>query len=225
VALSSWLDSKGPVVDELVAGASALGLAIDASQTELLARYARLLLRWNSVHNLTAIRSPAEVLTHHLLDSLAIIPPLDGIFGEKRISCLDVGAGGGLPGIPMAVTKPGWRVTLLDKVEKKVAFLRQAKLELGLRNVECAHGRAEEFKGGPFDLIVSRAFASLPEFVRVSERMLAANGWWAAMKGVHPEDEIHALAKACPSVRVVDIVKLDVPGLNAERHLILMQAA
>ena len=136
---------------------------------------------------------------------------------------LDIGSGGGLPGIPLAVAMPAWQVTLVDKVRKKVAFLTQARVELGLKNVECIHARAEDLRVAPFDLVVSRAFASLADFVKVSSQLIAPGGWWAAMKGAVPQGEIAQLAERFPAVRVVDIVKLDVPRLGAERHLILLQ--
>ena len=208
----------------IVDGASRLGVALTSEQGDRLARFAMLLERWNAIHNLTAIDTPGSVLTHHLLDSLAILQPLGRIFGEKSPITLDVGSGGGLPGIPVAVARPGWQVTLVDKVQKKVAFLTQARVELGLANVACLHARAESLRAGPFDLIVSRAFASLGDFVRVSSHVLAPGGWWAAMKGSVPKAEIVDLARAFPDVRVVDIVKLDVPRLGAERHLILLQS-
>lgn len=209
---------------EIVGGARELGLDLSPEQGDRLARYAALLARWNAVHNLTAIDAPGSILSHHLLDSLAILGPIARIFGEKKISVLDIGSGGGLPGIPLAVARPDWRVAMVDKVEKKVAFLTQVRLELGLANVECFHARAEDLGVAPFDLIVSRAFAALEDFVRVSRHLIAPGGWWAAMKGALPAVEIAQLAQACPDVRVVDIVKLHVPRLGAERHLILLQS-
>jgi 16S rRNA (guanine527-N7)-methyltransferase len=208
---------------DVVAGARDLGLALTPEQGGQLARYAALLVRWNAVHNLTAIDSPGAILSHHLLDSLALLPVISPIFQQRAVRLLDVGSGGGLPGVPLAVAMPAWHVTLLDKVQKKVAFLTQAQVELGLANVECIHARAEDLNIAPFDLIVSRAFASLEEFVRVSSRLIAPGGWWAAMKGAVPTGEIAQLARTFPAVRVVDIVKLDVPRLGAERHLILLQ--
>lgn len=208
---------------EIAAGAAGLGLTVVPEQAERLARFAALLIRWNSVHNLTSIATPAEFLSHHLLDSLAILPRIDAIVGENQISLLDVGSGGGLPGIPLAIARPTWRVTLLDKVEKKVAFLTQARVELGLANVNCRHGRAEALQADSFDWIVSRAFASLADFVRASQHLLAEHGWWAALKGRVPQDEIAELRRTFPQVRVADIVKLDVPRLGAERHLILLR--
>ena len=186
-------------------------------------RYADLLLRWNSVHNLTAIESPAQVLTHHLLDSLAIVPQIQRI-RERRVRVLDVGAGGGLPGIPLAIAAADLHVTLIDKVQKKVAFLRQAKVELALNNVECIHARVETLQPEPqFDMIIARAFASLAEFVRLTRHLLDARGWWCAMKGALPTAELEALESSAPDVRVIDAIRLHVPNLKAERHLILMQ--
>jgi len=207
----------------VLAGATELGVDLSASQADQLAHFAALLVRWNAVHNLTAISSPASVLSHHLLDSLAILPLMSSIFGEKPCRVLDVGSGGGLPGVPLAIARPHWQVTVVDKVQKKVAFLVQAKLELDLSNLDCIHARVEEVEAPPFDLIVSRAFSSLEEFVRVSAHLLAPGGRWAAMKGVYPKEELADLARTRPGIRVVDAVKLAVPRLDAERHLILMQ--
>lgn len=196
------------------------------SQSGLLVRYADLLLRWNSVHNLTAIESPAQVLTHHLLDSLAIVPQIQRIRNEQPMRLLDVGAGGGLPGIPLAIAVADLHVTLIDKVQKKVAFLTQAKVELSLNNVECIHARVETLRPEPpFDMIIARAFASLAEFVRLTRHLLAARGWWCAMKGALPTAELDALESSAPDIRVIDAIRLHVPDLQAERHLILMQFA
>jgi 16S rRNA (guanine527-N7)-methyltransferase len=207
----------------VLAGAAALGVELSGAQADQLVRFAALLVRWNAVHNLTAISSPASILSHHLLDSLAILPLMSSIFGEKQCRMLDVGSGGGLPGIPLAIVRPHWQVTVVDKVQKKAAFLTQAKLELGLSNLVCLHARVEDVDAPPFDLIVSRAFSSLKDFVRVSGHLLGPGGWWAAMKGVYPNAELAELERAMPDVRVVDVVKLDVPRLDAERHLILLQ--
>jgi 16S rRNA (guanine527-N7)-methyltransferase len=208
----------------VIVGAAELGLDLDARQGEQLARYAALLQRWNAVHNLTAIDTPADVLSHHLLDSLAIVPVLAPLTAGRAVRVLDVGAGGGLPGIPLAIAYPRVHVTLVDKVQKKVAFLTQAKLELGLTNIECVHARVETMRAEQFDLVVSRAFASLAEFVQLTRHLLAPGGWWCAMKGTLPQAELAALADAMPGVRVVGTAKLAVPRLDAERHLILLQA-
>ena len=221
---NSQPDADAPLASaDVLAGATALGVELSGSQVDQLVRFAALLVRWNAVHNLTAINSPASILSHHLLDSIAIVPPLALIFGELQCRVLDVGSGGGLPGIPLAIAQPRWRVTLVDKVQKKVAFLTQAKLELNLANLDCLHARVEDVHTPPFDLIVSRAFSSLVDFARVSAHLLAPGGWWAAMKGARPEDELADLARAMPDVRVFDVVKLAVPRLDAERHLILLQ--
>ncbi len=207
----------------ITSAAAELGLQLSEAQSQALVRYAALLLRWNTVHNLTAIETPAHVLTHHLLDSLAIVPEVQRIAGLSGIRVLDVGAGGGLPGIPLAIAAPELQVTLIDKVQKKVAFLTQAKLELALDNVTCVHSRVETLQTQtPFELIVARAFASLTEFVGLTRHLLTPNGWWCAMKGVLPRDELDELKRSLP-VRVTSTVKLQVPYLNAERHLIFMQ--
>ena len=207
-------------------GAAELGLQLDSSQADTLARYAALLMRWNAVHNLTAIEAPAHVLSHHLLDSLAIVPEVQRIANQRSIRILDVGAGGGLPGVALAIAAPNLRVTLVDKVQKKIAFLTQAKIELALNNIDCVHSRVETLQiESPFELIVSRAFASLTEFVGLSRHLLASQGWWLAMKGALPSDELAELTHSMPDVRVSRTVRLQVPYLDAERHLVLMQVA
>lgn len=209
---------------EVLAGASECGITLTVEQGQALVRYAELLVRWNAVHNLTAISAPRSVLSHHLLDSLAILPSIDSIFGDRRSGrILDVGSGGGLPGIPLAIARPGWPVTVVDKVQKKAAFLTQAKVELGLANLTCIHARVEELKERPFDLVVSRAFSTLESFVRLSRSAVAPGGWWAAMKGAAPTDELEQLARDAPDVQVVDVVRLHVPRLDAERHLVLLR--
>ena len=201
-------------------------MRLSEPQLDALARYAALLMRWNTVHNLTAIESPAQVLSHHLLDSLAIVPEIRRIGGESLANVLDVGAGGGLPGIPLAIAVPTLRVTLIDKVQKKIAFLTQAKLELALDNVTCVHARVETLQTeSPFELIVARAFASLAEFVGLTRHLLASNGWWCAMKGTLPTAELDELKRSMQDVRVTRTIRLQVPHLNAERHLVMMQVA
>lgn len=207
---------------ELRDGARALGLRLSEAQLSQLVDYSRLLLRWNSVHNLTAI-AEARVLSHHLLDSLAIVGEIRTIVGDRAANMLDVGAGGGLPGIPLAIATPNLRVTLIDKAQKKVAFLTQVKLELGLANVDCVHARVESWQPSErFDLIVARAFASLAELVGLTRHLLAPGGCWLAMKGVLPQAELEELRQSAPDVRA-QAIKLDVPRLDAERHLILLQ--
>ncbi len=208
---------------ELAEGAAELGLALDSRQIDQLVRFAELLQRWNRVHNLTAIE-PGQTLSHHLLDSLSVAAPIAARLAAKPSPrLLDVGAGGGLPGIPLAIARPELRVTLLDKVQKKVAFLRQAQVELKLANVEVVHARVEEYRAAPFDLIVARAFASLAELVRLTRHLVSGDGCWSAMKGTLPQAEIEELLRAQPGVRIAQIVKLRVPRLDAERHLILIE--
>ncbi|MDQ3445384.1 MAG: 16S rRNA (guanine(527)-N(7))-methyltransferase RsmG [Pseudomonadota bacterium] len=199
---------------------------MSASQSQALAHYAALLQRWNKVHNLTAIETPAQVLTHHLLDSLAIVPEVQRVAGGRSVQVLDVGAGGGLPGIPLAIAAPHLQVTLVDKVQKKIAFLTQAKLELALTNVACIHARVETLQTeSPFQLITARAFASLATLVGLTRHLLAPNGWWCVMKGTLPSAELDELQRSTPDVRVAHTVRLNVPRLDAERHLVWMQLA
>jgi 16S rRNA (guanine527-N7)-methyltransferase len=205
-------------------GSAELGVPLEPAQAEQFARFAALLLRWNAVYNLTAIRDPQRLLTHHLLDCLAILPalaPYAAATPAARI--LDVGSGGGLPAIPLAVARPNWRVTALDAVEKKCAFLRHARAELHLTNLEVVHARVEAWHPAPgepaFDLITSRAFASLADFVASSRHLLAPGGHWAALKGVEPDAEVRALPS---DVRLAATVKLRVPLLDEQRHLLLI---
>lgn len=204
-------------------GAAALGLALSPAQCEQLARFAALLLRWNAVYNLTAIERPEDVLPLHLLDSLAIVPELQRAAGARALRVLDVGAGGGLPGIPLAIACPTWQVTLIDKVQKKAAFVQQAKAELKLANVDAVHARVEAWRPAErFDAIVSRAFSSLADFVALTRHLCAPGGAWFAMKGALPDAELAALPA---DVRVRCAVKLRVPLLAAQRHLIILDAS
>jgi len=208
---------------DLAGGVGELGLALEPAQLEQLVRYSDLLVRWNRVHNLTAVE-PGQTLTHHLLDSLSIVPTLTTrAHGKAPLRVLDVGAGGGLPGIPLAIALPAAHVTLLDKVEKKVAFLRQVQLELRLPNVDVVHARVEQLRAPLFDVILARAFATLLELVKLSRTLLANDGCWCAMKGMLPRAEIDELERAQLGVRIAQIVKLNVPRLDAERHLILIE--
>lgn len=195
-------------------GLAALGIDLpDAAQQQLLA-FRDLLLKWNKTYNLTALRDPAQAISHHLLDSLAILPYVNGG------ALLDVGSGGGLPGIPLAIARPQLSVRMVDTVQKKATFLQQAAIQLGLKNVAVDHARVEEL-GGQYAQISSRAFAELKLFVELTRHLLAPGGRWLAMKGVRPDAEIAAL----PTDIVVDrIVPLSVPGLDAERHLIILKA-
>ena len=198
----------------LAAGLAELGLDLsDAVQHKMLA-FRDLLLKWNKTYNLTALRDPEQAISHHLLDSLTILPHV----GTGPL--LDVGSGGGLPGIPLAIACPGLSVGMVDTVQKKASFLQQASIELGLKNVTVHHARVEEMQG-QYAQISSRAFADLGLFVSLTRHLLAPGGRWLAMKGVRPDDEIAALPA---DITVEAIISLTVPGLEAERHLIILKA-
>ncbi|MDR2155146.1 MAG: 16S rRNA (guanine(527)-N(7))-methyltransferase RsmG [Burkholderiaceae bacterium] len=203
----------------LTIGANALGLALTDDQIGRLLNYLGLLLKWNKVYNLTALRDPEDMLTHHLLDSLAVIAPLRRHTQGRSMRLLDVGSGGGLPGIVIAICCPEVAVTCIDAVAKKIAFVRQAAGALGLPNLHGVHGRVETLRDS-FDVVTSRAFAALADFAAWSTAALAINGVWMAMKGKPPIDEIAALPS---NVNVFHVEPLTVPGLNAERHLVWMR--
>jgi 16S rRNA (guanine527-N7)-methyltransferase len=183
-----------------------------------LSRYLDLLQRWNGTYNLTAVRDRAGMLTQHLADCLAILPSLQRHAPEGRL--LDVGSGGGLPGVVVATLLPRWEVTCVDAVAKKAAFVRQVAGTLGLPNLHAVHGRVESLQSPPFDLITSRAFASLADFIALTRQHLAPGGAWVAMKGRVPDDEMAALPT---DVHVFHVEPLHVPGLDAQRCLIWMQ--
>jgi 16S rRNA (guanine527-N7)-methyltransferase len=202
---------------DLDRGIDGLGLALDGAQRERLLAYVALLAKWNRTYNLTAIREPARMVTHHLLDSLAVLPHLQ----RTSARVLDVGSGGGLPGIPLAIACPDWRVSLVDPNHKKAAFLTQATIELGLRNASAHAQRVEDFTSeAPFDLVISRAFADLAAFAAAASRHLAPDGLLVAMKGVHPSAEIEELPS---NITVVAAPSITVPGLDAARHLVIMR--
>jgi 16S rRNA (guanine527-N7)-methyltransferase len=203
---------------QIAEGLSAMGLALPPQSHRLLAAYIALIAKWNRVHNLTAVREPEQMVVLHLLDSLSVLPHLGG---AKTL--LDVGTGAGLPGIPLAIARPDLEVTLLDASHKKASFLTQAKSELGLANVSVACERVEEWKPGrTFDVVVSRAFSDLADFVSQARHLVAPAGQMLAMKGVHPFEEI---AKVPASHRVAGVVELRVPTLDAKRHLVFLEAA
>lgn len=202
---------------ELEQGLVELGLALTSGQQERLLQYLVLMEKWNQVYNLTAIRDLGKMVSAHLLDSLAVIPHL------PAGTVLDVGSGAGLPGIPLALAKPEIEVTLLDSNHKKAAFLRQATADLGLRNASVVCERVESWQAAsPFDVIISRAFADLGEFVSLTDRLLAPGGIFAAMKGLHPFEELERLPSG---FRVKEVKPLKVPGLDAQRHLVLVERA
>jgi 16S rRNA (guanine527-N7)-methyltransferase len=264
-------------------GITALNLTLPDDAPEKLLAYRDLLLKWNKTYNLTALKNPAEAITHHLLDSLAILPAIDQVMGtppflppcgggcpqgrrgeaavqqettlvsaelpplptlratlshegrgEKDAaaspqvtnlsSVLDVGSGGGLPGIPLAIARPELHITLTDAVQKKTAFLQQVVIELGLAHVEVRHSRVENL-AGRYDLITSRAFAELADFVVLTRHLIAPGGYWLAMKGQYPEAELAALTQSAADIRVKAVEPLKVPGLDGERHLVILQTA
>ncbi len=198
----------------LAAGLTRLGIELTAEQNEKLLAFRDLLLKWNKTYNLTALRDPEQAISHHLLDSLAILPHV----GNGPL--LDVGSGGGLPGIPLAIARPELSVSMVDTVQKKATFLQQAAIQLGLKNVTVHHARVEQL-AGHYAQISSRAFAEIGLFTSLTRHLLAPGGRWLAMKGIRPDDEIATL----PADIVVDqIIPLHVPGLDAERHLIILKA-
>ena len=200
-------------------GLARLGLDLPAVARQKLLDYVALIGKWNQVHNLTAIREPVKMVTHHLLDSLALLTVIDG--PAKRL--VDVGSGAGLPGIPLAIARPDWSVTLLDSNHKKGVFLQQAVSELGLPNVTVVVDRVEAFRPeGGFDYVVSRAFSDLPEFAELSRHLRGPGGTLLAMKGVYPYEEVLQLS---PEIGTVEVIRLEVPGVDAERHLVSIGAA
>ncbi len=202
----------------LAAGIAALGLDIDAGAQRKLLAYVALLEKWNRTHNLTAIREPARMVTHHLLDALATLPHLPQ---RRALRLIDVGSGGGLPGVPLAIARPDWQVTLLDSNRKKAAFLRQAVAELDLPNVTVVATRVEEYVPEiPFDIAISRGFAPLATFVTGARHLVGASGRLVALKGGHPGEELAALSAG---VTVVVLPVLQVPGVDAERHLVMVE--
>ena len=210
-----------PQQRRLAEGATALGLSLAPAQHAQLLAYLDLLAKWNKVYNLTAVRDPAEMLTHHLLDSLAVIAPLVRHTQGGAARVLDVGSGGGLPGVVIAICCPEMSVACVDAVAKKAAFVQQAAGVLGLSNLRGVHARVESITE-PYDVITSRAFATLADFTQWSAGSLGEDGVWMAMKGKHPTDEMAGLP---PSVAVFHVEQLTVPGLNAERCLIWMRPA
>ena len=194
-------------------GLRELSLALPAGGRERLLDYMALLVKWNRTYNLTAIRDPLAMVAHHLLDSLAVLPHLP-LAAQGRLA--DAGSGGGLPGIPLAIARPGWRVALAEANQKKAAFLRQASIELKLANVEVHEGRVETWRPQPlFDAVISRAFAALEDFLAACRHLVAPGGVLAAMTGKAPA----ALDANC------SLIELRVPLLDAQRHLVLCPAS
>ncbi|AUZ06006.1 ribosomal RNA small subunit methyltransferase G [Vitreoscilla sp. C1] len=196
-------------------GLQQMQVELSSEQQQKLLDYVALLLKWNSTYNLTALRQEDQMLTHHVLDSLTLLPYLDGIN-----TLIDVGSGGGMPGIPTAICRPEIQITLLDANSKKTSFLSQAVIELGLKNVKVITGRVEALEGVQFDAVTSRAFAELKDFVNLTGQLLRPEGSWLAMKGVYPYEEIAQLPEG---VHVEKVEKMMVPSLEAERHMVIVK--
>ena len=208
--------------DQLRAGCQTLGLELDEAQIAKLLDFMGLLQKWNKVYNLTAVRNPEEMLTHHLLDSLAAVAPLRRHLAQQGGAgrrLLDVGSGGGLPGVVFAICCPDLDVSCVDTVAKKAAFIQQAAAALQLSSLHGLHARVENLDG-PFDVVSCRAFAALADFTAWSRQALAPHGVWLAMKGRHPQDEIDALPG---DVQVFHVEQLTVPGLQAERCIVWLR--
>lgn len=211
---------------QLEALAPKLGLELTATERERLLAYMALIQRWTKVYNLTAVRNTGEMFTHHLLDCLAVVLPLrrgTGEAGQGALRLLDVGSGAGLPGVILAMLNPSWQVTCVDAVAKKAAFIRQAAVELGLPNLQGVHGRVEAtgtFRTPEFDLITSRAFASILDFTTLTRPLLAPAGQWAAMKANLSAEE---RAEVPADIQMFHVEQLDVPELNEKRSLVWLR--
>jgi len=193
-------------------GLAILGLDVAGPSVRKLLAHAALIEKWNRVYNLTAIRDRDKIVSHHLLDSLAVLPHIEAA------RCADVGSGAGFPGIPLAIARPDWEMVLVESNQKKATFLRQAAIELDLPNVSVFADRVESLEGS-FDLVISRAFSETGEFVRLSRHLVGRGGHLAAMKGQYPEQELSHLPFG---VEVEKVIPLDVPGLEGARHLVIM---
>lgn len=201
--------------EKLAQGLRDMQLDLDDATQKKLLDYLALLEKWNKVHNLTAVRDPYEMVTLHLLDSLSVLPHVE----SGRL--LDVGSGAGLPGIPLAIVRPGLQVTVMDSNHKKASFMRQAKATLAIDNLQVVCGRVEEFRPEQkFDRVISRAFSDIAEFMRLTAHLCADGGTWLAMKGVYPHEELSQVQGLSS-----EVVPLMVPGLEAQRHLVFLKAA
>lgn len=209
------------VADALREGLVSLELALGELRIQQLLAYLQLIQRWTRTYNLTAVRDTEGILFQHLLDSLAMLPPLRRHTAGAQLRLLDVGSGAGLPGLALAIAAPELDVTCVDTVAKKSGFMRQVIAELALPNAVAIHARVESLPAAqPWDVITSRAFASLPDFILLTEHLLASNGCWAAMKGKVPTEEVRALPA---HIEVFHVEPLHVPGLDAERCLVWMR--
>jgi 16S rRNA (guanine527-N7)-methyltransferase len=207
----------------LEAAAKQLRQPLSSAQAQRLFAYRNLIAKWNRVYNLTSLRDPAQMLSHHIIDSLAAAPPLYRHLAQAgliRARVLDVGSGGGLPGVVLATVLNSVDVTCVDTVGKKAAFVQQVANELKLPQLHGVHSRVEEMKAEPFDVITSRAFASLGDFVQLTRAHLKPAGVWMALKGKHPDEEIAALPA---DIEVFHVEQLQVPGLDAERCIVWMR--
>jgi 16S rRNA (guanine527-N7)-methyltransferase len=202
---------------ELIEGAQQLGVILTEQQQQQLLQYLGLLIKWNKAYNLTAVRNPDEMVSRHLLDSLSVVQYVE----QYGNDWLDVGSGGGMPGVPLAIIFPERKFTLLDSNGKKTRFLTQVKLELKLDNLEVIHNRVEAFTPArAFSGIISRAFSSLADFTNWTRHLGDTNSHWLAMKGVHPDDELQALPE---DFRLDSCQILKVPGCQGQRHLLILQ--
>ena len=211
-----------PLIDRvgLMSEAAHMSCELSDGQADYLVRYIALLAKWNQVHNLTAVRNPADMRVQHLLDCLAVLAPLRQHLRDAPARVLDVGSGAGLPGVVLAVAAPELQVTCVDAVAKKAAFVTQVAAELGLKNLRSEHARVEQLRLPPFDLITSRALGSLRDLVHLTRPLLKPGGVWMAMKGVRPDDEIVELAQ---EAHVFHVEHLHIPSLHGERCLVWMR--
>ncbi|MDR7343645.1 16S rRNA (guanine527-N7)-methyltransferase [Pantoea alhagi] len=204
------------MINKLTQLLNAANISLSDQQKQQLVGYVELLHKWNKAYNLTSVRDPQEMLVRHILDSIVVNPSLTG----NRF--IDVGTGPGLPGVPLAIVRPDAHFTLLDSLGKRIRFLRQVQFSLGLQNIEPVQSRVEDFSGEPaFDGVISRAFASLSDMVNWCHHLPGREGRFYALKGQHPADEIAALP---PQFKVTDVVALNVPQLEGERHLVIIQS-
>lgn len=202
----------------LAAGVAEMGLDVSLEAQQKLLQYLSLLSKWNKVYNLTAVRDPLEMVKLHLLDSLSVLPHI------QAKNLLDVGSGGGLPGIVLAICLPQLKVTTIDTVQKKTIFMRQVKGELSLNNLEVIHARVENYQPSEkFDAIISRAFSEVPLFIKLTRHLLINNGQWLAMKGVAPHQELAREELKSLGIKSNKVITLKVAGLNAERHLVILE--
>lgn len=210
--MANQLNNHKQLAEALLSGIFQLGLSVDSESQEKLLEYLALMVKWNKVYNLTAIRDPQQMISHHLLDSLAVLPHMSA--GRW----LDVGCGAGLPGLVLAIVQPQWHFTLLDSNTKKTSFVQQAIIELDLKNAHVYSARVEEFEAPEkFDGIISRAFTELGDFLKITRHLIAPQGHWVAMKGA-PEHELPGVPEDC---RVETVIPLSVPGLDAARCLVI----